>query len=184
MKSTAQSLFSAAYAGVGAGAGALVSGSLYTSHGSDACFQGTAAAVVAAWLGLSALEAVASGDGVGGEEEAQGGMGAGEEKSKMGAAVFSLDDGCGSGGVGGGGGGDNSSPPPLARGARAPRPCTAIAGKDHDDQQQQQQKQQQYQQKRGRPNSGGVSPARRSLRAPGSPPRSPPAFAKRRSSGL
>lgn len=167
MKSTAQSLFSAAYAGVGAGAGALVAGSLYTSHGSDACFQGTAAAVVAAWLCLSVLETVAGG-GVGEEEEREG-QGAGAEENKMGAAFF-LDDGSS-------GGGDNSSPPPLARGARAPRPCTAIAGnKEHDDQKQQHQYQQQ---KRGRLTSGG-SPARR-LRAPvGSPPRSPASGAKRR----
>ena len=145
MKSTAQSLFSAAYAGVGAGAGALVSGSLYTTHGSDACFQGTAAAVVAAWLGLSALESVVSGAG----EEEQKGTGT-EEKKKMEEVLF-LD-------------GDNSSSPPP-RGARAPRPCCALGA-------EKQEQQQQYQQQRQRPTSGG-SPARLLGASPGSPPRSP-----------
>lgn len=57
LKSTAQSLFSAAYMGVGGGAGALVGGALYTSGGPEACFQGSAAALIAAWALLCVAEA-------------------------------------------------------------------------------------------------------------------------------
>ena len=117
MKSTAQSLFSAAYGGVGAGAGALMSGSLYTSHGSDACFQGTASAVVAAWLGLSALEALVGDGQEGGTVE--------EEKA------FIFDNDNGDNGGNGNNNNNNSGPRPrplLPRNARTtPRPCSAIA---------------------------------------------------------
>ena len=64
LKSTAQSLFSAAYAGVGGGLGALLGGSLYSAAGAHACFAGTAGLVVAAWLPLTMWEA----QGQGGEK--------------------------------------------------------------------------------------------------------------------
>ena len=175
MKSTAQSLFSAAYAGVGAGAGALVSGSLYTSQGSEACFQGTAAAVVVAWLGLSALEAAVAGGEEGGTME--------EEKEGKKAALFLGGGGGGSNGKGGGqGNNDSSQQPPLT--ARAPRPCSAIGPTEQQQQRYQQQYQQQQQRKMpsGSSGGGGGSPTRR-LR-PGSPlpppPLRSPARAKRR----
>jgi predicted MFS family arabinose efflux permease len=57
LKSTAQSLFSAAYMGVGAGAGALVGGALYQNGGPDACFQGSATALIVGWTLLSVAEA-------------------------------------------------------------------------------------------------------------------------------
>lgn len=97
LKSTAQSLFSAAYVGVGggrlgneggcvfwvarekhipsnsplifpplsSGAGALVGGALYSSGGPDACFQGSAAALIGAWALLCVAEAALAEDGDG-----------------------------------------------------------------------------------------------------------------------
>ena len=67
LKTTAQSLFAAAYAGVGGGLGALAGGALYTAGGPDACFLGTAALVAVGWVVLSTLEAAGGGvqdDGV------------------------------------------------------------------------------------------------------------------------
>ena len=66
LKTTAQSLFAAAYAGVGGGLGALAGGALYTAGGPDACFLGTAALVAVGWVVLSTLEAA------GGDEEGDG----------------------------------------------------------------------------------------------------------------
>jgi MFS family permease len=73
LRSTAQSLFSAAYMGVGAGTGALVGGALYSHSGPDACFQGSAAALVVAWALLCVAEAaISEGDEVEGSKRRRG----------------------------------------------------------------------------------------------------------------
>lgn len=47
------------------GAGALVGGALYSSGGPDACFQGSAAALIGAWALLCVAEAALAEDGDG-----------------------------------------------------------------------------------------------------------------------